>query len=161
MAAVMEDHLACPTVVNHMLREWKLARLSGDMTMAYPHINIIAKMMILGHGGVSGSRVLREYFPEIAELTDAQRVQFIVEHMQENIRGPFEAYHLGIVRGDSCRGTPHRYRALILGLEKTEYFRRVDTGWRICQLWIGAMLDFCDQKQDIVVPSKAISEAHP
>lgn len=130
------------TVVNELIRSWKRARLSTDSeSLGFPRINIIAKAVEMGGTVISGGKGARPVEAAADCLTDAERVQIVVDHMEESDRAAFEAYHLGIIRGDSCRGKPHNYRALILGISKKTYKKRVDRAWRTLERQTIELLD--------------------
>ena len=146
MLAVMDD--ISPTVVDAMIRVWKIARLSADTgSLAFPSNSVLGKVVEIGPDAVAGARgAKRGAEPPADGLTDAERVQSIVENMPPEMRSAFEAYHLGIIREESCWGTPHKVRALILGISHSTYKVRVSAGWRFLQDWIPIALDPSAQK---------------
>jgi hypothetical protein len=86
--------------------------------------------------GLDAMAALRGHRPDLSdgdEITDADVVQLIVQEMPEELRAAFEGYHIGLIRGDNCRGLPHKARALILGIPKTTYFNRVQAGRQYVQ----------------------------
>lgn len=120
------------TAADAMIRVWKLARLSkDDGGLYYPSINILHPKH-----GIGGSGDL-----PTQGLTDAERIQSVVNRMADEIRAAFEAYHLGLIRGQSARGWPHKARALTLGVPASTYFRRVNHG----RFFIVQWLDCADQ----------------
>ena len=123
------------TVVNDLIRSWRRARLSSDSgALGYPRISILGKVVEMGGTAIRGGNT-RPIEAESDCLTDADRVQSVVNKMPEVDRSAFEAYHLGIIRGDSCKGKPHKVRALILRISKKSYERGVLSAKRILQSW--------------------------
>ena len=110
--------------VDLMIKAWKIARLSsGEHVLGYPRTNVLHPT----HGVGVAARA-----PELG-LTDAQKVQEVVDLMHEAMRSAFEAYHLGIIRGDNARMLPQRARAVILGIPWSTYRARCQAGWRYVQ----------------------------
>jgi len=134
--------MASDTVVNELIRTWRRARLSSDSgALGFPSISILGKVAEMGGVNIRGGKGSRPVEAAAECLTDADRVQSVVTNMPESESSAFQAYHLGIVRGDSCRGRPHKYRALILGISQKTYKKRVDRAWRILQMQVIEMLD--------------------
>lgn len=105
---------ASESVVNSLIDAWKRARLSRDAgSLGYPQINILhPEYGIAGDGDIE---------------TDDEAVKFVqgvVEGVTPPYRAAFEAFHLGIIRGTYCQRRPHKWRWLVLGLEKRDYFDR-------------------------------------
>ena len=148
MSCVVHSFMgASPSVVNAMIRVWRIARLSADVnSLAFPSISVLGRVVELGPDAVAASRGAYRGEPAAQGMTDCERVQVIVERMPGEMKATFEAYHLGIIRGDSCRGTPHKARALILGVSHTTYKGRVGAGWRFLQDWIPVILEGPAQK---------------
>lgn len=101
------------TAVWAMIRKWRLARL-----FALGNILGFASENILEKAG-KGDRG----FPELPDgvLTEAERVQKVVERMPAEMRSAFEARELGIIRGERDKRMPHKARALILGISYETY----------------------------------------
>jgi len=132
---------ASPSVVNAMIRVWRIARLSADAnSLAFPSISVLGRVVELGPDAVAAARGAYRGEPAVQRFTDCERVQGIVERMPPEMKDSFEAYHLGIIRGDSCRGSPHKARALTLGMSYSTYKVRVGAGWRFLQDWIPSAL---------------------
>jgi hypothetical protein len=114
------------STLREFLKSWKAARLSRDLrALGYPRQNVLARVMEMGPlASVRG----RTGLPPIEDVGDADLVQSIVEKMPRDMRSTFEAYHLGIIRQESCRDIPHKARALILGITEGMYYRRVRSG---------------------------------
>lgn len=113
----MTDGLLSDSALDTVIRLWKLARLGKDVAaLMYPTRNILHPEWGVGEQNCILAQAVE----------DAERVQAIVNDMDYEMRSAFEAYHLGIVRGDQCRNYPHHARALILAISKRTYFRRVE-----------------------------------
>lgn len=98
------------------IRSWRRARLARDVGhLGYPTVNILHPKHGVGDD-------------DEPEDDDAEVVQRYVESMPTEIRVVFEARYLGIIRGDFCRNKPHQWRCLVLGLDKSTYWSRVDSG---------------------------------
>lgn len=107
------------TAVNYFIRVWRIARTTkGADGLSYPTVNILHPEFGIGSPGNILSQAIH----------DAERVQSIVEKMPKETRSAFEAYHLGVIRGDSCRDMDHKARWIILAISKSTYFRRVKKG---------------------------------
>ena len=134
--------LISATVVDAMIRVWKISRLSADTgAFSMPSISILGKVVELGPDAVAASRTKnRGLEPPAQGITDAERVQSIVESMPPEMRTAFEAYHIGIIREESCKGVPHKARALILGISHSAYKVRVKAGWIFLQDWLTEVL---------------------
>lgn len=128
MAAAINQ--VSPSVVDAMIRSWKLARLAKDAgKLGYPRINILHPEHGVGEED------------DTPDDTDAEIVQRIVEGMPGEIRRVFEAAHLAIINGDSCRGKPHKWRALALGIQQEGiYWARERAGWAIVRGWLAESL---------------------
>ena len=99
----------------YMVRKWRKARLSGgEHVLGYPHTNVLDPT----HGVGTARRA------EDLGLTDAQKVQAVVERMHQRMRESFEAWELGLIRGDNARKLPQAARALVLGLSFEAYRSR-------------------------------------
>ncbi len=135
------------TVVNHMIRVWRIARLSRELAaLGYPSTNLIARCVEMGGtDGIFSGSFRSKTPPGPAGITDAERVQSIVNRMPRELRVVFEAYHLGLIRGDSCRKTPHKARALILGISPSTYFKRRKYAHTFLRGWLEMVLDDADQ----------------
>lgn len=128
-----------PTVVDAMIRTWRLARLSSDSGALGLARDTIVKLA----ADPSGTRPGRTGTEAAADkLTDAERVQAIVDRMPEQYRDTFEAYHLGIIRGESCRALPHAARAPTLGISRKTYYRRERWGWGFVRDWLRVAFDW-------------------
>lgn len=68
--------------------------------------------------------IFSERVSEVQRESDAEIVQRWVQRMPEELRTVFEAYHLGLIRGERCLKHPHRARAAILGVGKSTYYER-------------------------------------
>lgn len=121
--AVMVANLVPPQTVNAKIRAWKYARLSTDgECQGFPKTNVLHPT----HGvGTARSMSVSE--------ADAVEIQGIVEKMLPEIRSAFEAYYLGLIRGDTARAWGHKARWLLLGIGKTTYFARKNAGWEFVQ----------------------------
>ena len=120
------------TVVNAMVRSWRIARLSADTGgLGYPRVNILIRAL-MGRGG--------RIFQADDELTDADIVQKIVKVMPYEMQSVFEAYHLGLIRGERCAG-PHEERANLLGITKSVYFKRLPNATQFLARHLGDALD--------------------
>ena len=107
------------STANEMIRVWRRARLSRDCgRLDYPKINILHPQHGVGDD-------------EPEENRDAEIVQSIVEKMPDEIRVSFEAVNLGIIRGEFCRKKPHKWRWLVLGIDKIRYESRCLAGYLI------------------------------
>ena len=105
---------------------WRTARLASGHALGWSSESIwsrLAEMRILIRMPKTGTANLP---PDTDSDIRAAAVQSIVETMPSTIRGPFEAYNIGVIRGDSCRHIPHKARALILGLDRSVYYKRID-----------------------------------
>lgn len=102
--------------VNAFIRVWRIARMSSaGGHLGFPKVNILHVKHGLGED-------------ETEDSTDAELVQSIVEQMPAEIRSAFEAYHLGIIRGENCRDKPHKWRWLVLGIDEKRYKAREYAG---------------------------------
>ncbi len=125
---------ASESVVDAMISRWRKARLSkGEGALGFPTENVISKA---GKG-----RVLRPPPMSDAELTDAEVIQTIVNEMPYEPRSVFEAYYLGMIRGQRCNRLPHKARALVLGIGDSTYRRRRRFAYRYCQVRVGDFFD--------------------
>lgn len=123
-------------VVDSMIRAWRRARLDKDaLGLGYPRTNVLHPTHGIGVG---------RGLPPVGEMTDAERVQKLVEQMPPEMRGSFEAFHLGVIRGESCREWDHHCRWLILGISRSTYYARVRAGWGFLQDWLTEILDRSD-----------------
>jgi hypothetical protein len=150
MVAVMDTaQPLSDTAVDDYIRSWRIARLSKDSSVGWGSCSIFGRLVDMGPyaaaiGRVFGSRPpLRDSMMSTFDK-DAMIVQRIVHSMCDEIRGPFEAFHIGVIRGASCRGQPHKARALILGLERSTYYDRVQLGRRILSIRISEYIDTSD-----------------
>lgn len=101
--------------VKIMVAKWRKARLeAGEHVLGYKTTNILHPTY-----GVGMARRDEEL-----GMTDAQKVQAVVEKMHGPMRATFEAWELGLIRGDNARNYSQRARALILGLDWAAYRRR-------------------------------------
>lgn len=128
------------SVVDHFIALWRRARLSSDAgSLGLAGDGLLGDVVQKGPDGVAGSRGAT---PPLSEfVTDADRVQRIVDRMPEEIRTAFEAYHLALIRGERCKNDPHAARALILGISRPTYYRRVEFGWTIVRDHVQCWLD--------------------
>ena len=107
-----------------MVAKWRKARLAGgEHVLGYPTTNVLDPT----HGVGTAQRV------EELGLTDAQKVQEAVDQMHMPMRTTFEAWELGLIRGDNARNYSQRARALILGLTWDAYRSRYDRAFRFVQ----------------------------
>lgn len=106
--------------------------------------DIISKCVDMGPDAVAGSRGQHASHVETEsdEMTDAERVQALVNQMPPQYQTVFEAYHLGIIRGESCRGKPHKVRAILLGIAEKTYYRRLKWGRNYIRDWLLTALDW-------------------
>ena len=126
--------ITSPTVVDAMIRVWKIARMnSGAQALAYPSTSLIARCVELG--GTDGvlCHAYRGNTPAAQGITDAERVQVIVEKMPGEMRSVFEAYHIGLIDEKVCHGQRHKIRAVALDIPTTTYWYRVKSGWQFVQ----------------------------
>ena len=108
------------TTTNEMIRVWRRARLSRDNGhLGYPKINILHPKHGVGDDD------------EPEENRDVEIIQSIVENMPDEIRFSFEAFHLWIIRNQFCRKRPHKWRWLVLGIDKIRYESRRLAGHQI------------------------------
>lgn len=130
-----------PTVVDAMIRVWKIARLnSGAQALAYPSTSLIARCVELGGTDGVMCHSYRGNIPASQGLTDAERVQSIVDKMPDELRNCFEAYHLALIGEKSYQRVPHRIRAGALKITRNVYNLRVKSGWNFVQDWLPEML---------------------
>ena len=100
------------TAFRELLRKWRHARLNHDQgELDYPSINILHP-----EHGISGE--VSEHDP------DVELFQRVVEYLSPELRAVFEAYHLAIIRGCSCKGTPHKLRSAMLRMDPQAYRMR-------------------------------------
>ena len=100
------------TTYNELLRKWRYARLNRDQGLLdYPSINILHP-----EHGVGGE--------EPDDDIDIDTFQGCVDRLPKEIKSVFEAFHLGIIRGEYCRHMPHKVRWLILGIDGKTYKSR-------------------------------------
>lgn len=114
------------TALDEAIRSWRRARRSYGYIRGYPTVNVLDPTW-----GVGTAQAV----PDVS-MTDADRVQRIVERMPPEIRTAFEAYHLAIVRGESCKEHGHKFRWTILAIPERTYFARVAAGRRIIAQWL-------------------------
>jgi hypothetical protein len=60
--------------------------------------------------------------------------------MPGGIRAPFEAYDIGIIRGETCRHLPQKERTLNLRLGRSVCYDRVDLRRRLVARGLGELL---------------------
>lgn len=136
----MENGCLSRSVVDAMIRVWRIARLSTDSEcLSYPSISILGRCV--EQGGTDGFyQGYRGSVPTSQGITDAERVQSIVDRMPDEMREVFEAYHLGIIRSQKWQ-KPHRERAIKLGIPWTTYRYRRDAGYKFVQDLLHIVLD--------------------
>src|SRR5690606_21872856 len=128
MVAVMAE--SAPEALEALIRNWAYARLNTDAP-GWPALGFLGLIIELGPFASAIGRRRKGSQPppsgKVARVNrrDAIMVQKVVDTMPEELRGPFEAWYLGIIRGDNCRGLPHAARAATLGLRRTTYYERV------------------------------------
>lgn len=111
--AVEPRAIVSETTVHELIRKWRVARLNRDQDLLdYPRINILHPEHGIGQGD------------DNAIDTDVDLVQRLVERMPRDTRLIFEAFHLGIIRGQFCRQMPHARRWLSLGIDRDTYRSR-------------------------------------
>lgn len=106
---------------------------AGQHALGYPRINIIAKMNM-------GSRSTAAL---IDEVSDAERMQMIVNKMPQDLRAVFEACHLGLIHEASYIKLSHSKRADKLGMPVRTYWRRVDSGKKFASDLLDQWHSFC------------------
>jgi len=135
------------TTIDDLIRSWKRAILRSDAhALGYPPVNTIKKAMDYGEGRGPSRSDFVPYMRELDEETDVAYMNLILGYMHWRVDAgitadyysPFIAYHLGVIRNESCRHLPHKARALILGLKPTTYHERVRRGWEFIRDWVSA-----------------------
>lgn len=110
-----------------MIDRWKRARLAGgEHVQGYGTTNILHP-----EHGVGAPLPA----PELGS-TDFQKVQTVVDSMHPGMRAVFEAWELGLIRGDNARRYSQRARCLILGLSWSTYKDRHDCAVRYIQMHV-------------------------
>jgi hypothetical protein len=142
MSTAVEAGRVSGSVVDHDIETWRRARLGSEAhVFGWPPESLLWRIVDLGLQAIASLRcaVRMSTVPQtmIPVEMDAVRVQAIVDRMPDEMRAAFEAYHLGIVRGDSCRDKPHKYRANLLAISESTYYRRKDAG----REFVGRYLD--------------------
>jgi hypothetical protein len=140
--------------VDNLIRTWCYARLSTDAP-GWPGIGLLGLILEMGPfaagGGRKGSRPPPFGCVAGVRRRDAIMAQRIVDKMPIELQGPFEAYHIGVIRFDydvdsgelvpvdggpvysSCRALSQTERAILLGLNRSTYYDRVKTGRRFLE----------------------------
>jgi len=101
-------------------------------------------------GGLTGASAKGSTTPPIDTITDAERVQKCVERLADEIRAVFEAYHIGLIRGDMClevvkgrrRTMTHKKRALLLGISERSYYTRLRFAESQVSEWLAQEFEF-------------------
>lgn len=121
---------------NTMLRSWRKARLdTGNSALDYPRVNILAKVAM-------GSRRTGSMPDE--QISDAEIFQLAVLRLGDDVRRAFEACHLALIDEKKYNGTPHKYRAQVLGIPRSTYWYRVKIGRRFISDQLDRFLDGLD-----------------
>ena len=129
----MEKPRISASVVDDYITTWRRARLASEWhALGWPPESLLGRIVDLGLQVLASLRatIRMTTTPQLmmpVEI-DAIYVQSIIEKMPKEMRAAFEAYHLGIVRGDNCRDKPHKYRATLLAIAEKTYYRRRDAG---------------------------------
>ena len=136
------------TSYNEFIRIWRFARMTtAAESLGYPRINILIKAL-MGRGG-------RRIDLQDGQVSDADIVQTIVNKMPDEMRTVYEAKLLCLIRGERCIGIPHAGRAIILGIPKSTYWHRYNSGVRFVKQWLGEIFDTLDQNEQNQVLVKA------
>ena len=111
-----KDVVVSETTVYELIRKWRIARLNRDQDLLdYPRINILHPEHGIGQGD------------ENEVDTDVELIQRMVEGLPRDVRQVFEAFHLGVIRGEYCRQMPHARRWALLGIDRSTYRSRERT----------------------------------
>lgn len=129
------------SVVNTYIAIWRRARLSTGSAGGWPPNSILGRIVEMGPYAASTRGRGIHIPPNNQRDEDAEFIQRLVEEMLDGVRTSFEAFHVGVIRGESCRGLPHKARALTLGIDRSTYYDRVEAGRRYLAQRIGEMLD--------------------
>lgn len=132
------------SVVDTYIAIWRTARLARGESKGWPSCSILGRVVEMGPNAASARIRGGRIPPDYQDDRDAIFVQALVDQMFPEIRASFESFHVGVIRGDSCRHLPQKARALILGIDRSTYYERVEFGKDFLARRIGEVLDFAD-----------------
>lgn len=138
MNAVLRDpETVSDSVLDDMIGVWRHARTSGGHVQGWPS-GLLGRLVELGVHALAALRG-RIGLPSMwHEDPTPYIIQEIVDKMPRELRDVFEADYLAIVRGDSCKGEPRKYRAVLLAISEPTYYRRREAGREFVRTWLTA-----------------------